>query len=326
MPRALILTKDNGFKAAIEDLPAERFPTGGVRVKVLHSTLNYKDALAITGQPGLVSRWPLVAGVDLSGTVISSSSPDWKPGDTVLANGCGLGESEWGGLAELADVSPEILVRNPAGYTTEDAMTVGTAGFTAALCILALRKHGLKPEDGDILVTGAVGGVGSIATLMLSKLGYSVVCATGRLQEEPYLRSLGAKRVIHRDELAPSDRPLRAQRWAGVVDSVGSHMLASACAETNINGAVTACGLAQGKDFPATVMPFILRGITLYGINCNYISRARREEAWQLIASCLSPEELRPMRSVIKLSEALDVAPRFLKGEIRGRVVVDCMK
>ncbi|MFT3916700.1 MAG: MDR family oxidoreductase [Anaeromyxobacteraceae bacterium] len=324
MTQGILLTKSgNETHAAITSLDEAQLPAGDVVVKVEYSTLNYKDALAITGRSPIVRAWPMVPGIDLSGVVETSGDPDWKPGDRVVLNGWGVGESHWGGLAQKARVKGGWLVRVPASLTTRQAAAVGTAGFTAMLCVLALERHGLAPGDGEVLVTGAAGGVGSVAVSVLAKLGYRVVASTGRVAEADYLKALGAAAIIDRAELSAPGKPLGKERWAGVVDSVGSHTLANACATTRANGAVAACGLAQGMDFPSTVAPFILRGVTLYGVNSVLVPRAQREVAWRRLAADLAPAHLERMTREIGLAEAIPAAAQLLGGSVRGRLVVD---
>jgi acrylyl-CoA reductase (NADPH) len=324
MFNAILLTKtDAGTSAAVTDLDDARLPAGDVTVRVEWSTLNYKDALAITGRSPIVRAWPMVPGIDLAGTVEQSTSADWKPGDRVVLNGWGVGESHWGGLAQRARVKGEWLVRIPQAFTARQAAAIGTAGYTAMLCVLALERHGVKPGDGEVLVTGAAGGVGSAAVSLLAKLGYKVAASTGRTAEADYLKSLGAATVVDRAELSAPGKPLGKERWAGVVDSVGSHTLANACATTRADGAVAACGLAQGMDFPATVAPFILRGVTLYGINSVTVPRPKREVAWQRLASDLEPGRLDAMTRELGLAEAIPAAGELLAGRVRGRLVVD---
>jgi len=264
-----------------------------------------------------------VPGIDLAGTVTASRSPDWKPGDKVVVTGWGLGENHWGGLAQKARLDAGWLLKIPAPFDARHAMAIATAGFTAALCVMALQRHGCKPGDGEILVTGAAGGVGSIAVALLGGLGYKVAASTGRPHEADYLKGLGAARIVARDELSAAGKPLQKELWAGVVDTVGSHTLANACAQTRFHGAVAACGLAGGGDFPTTVMPFILRGVTLYGINSVLEPDERRREAWALMAKRLSTQTLDSMVTEIGLSEAIAYAPRLLAGQVRGRTVVD---
>lgn len=324
MFKAILLTKtDAGTTSVLTELEDAQLPPGDVVVRIDYSTLNYKDALAITGRAPIVRTWPLVPGIDLAGTVETSENPAWRPGDIAVLNGWGVGESHWGGLAQRARVKGEWLVRLPPAFTTRQAASIGTAGYTAMLCVLALEHHGLRPGDGDILVTGAAGGVGSLAVSLLSKLGYRVVAATGRAKEADYLRALGATTVIDRAELSGPGKPLAKERWAGVIDSVGSHTLANACASTRADGAVAACGLAQGMDFPATVAPFILRGIALYGVNSVTVPLPKRELAWQRLARDLDADLLDKMTSEIGLGEAIPSAVKLLAGQVRGRLVVD---
>jgi acrylyl-CoA reductase (NADPH) len=298
-------------------------PEGDVTVQVEWSTLNYKDGLAITGQSPVVRRFPMVPGIDFAGTVSQSSHPNWKAGDKVILNGWGVGETHCGGLAEKARVKGEWLVPLPAAFSARQAMAIGTAGYTAMLCVLALEKHGIKPADGDILVTGANGGVGSVAIALLAKLGYKVVASTGRPAEAEHMKALGASEVIDRAELSAPGKPIGKERWAGVVDTVGSHTLANACATTKYRGAVAACGLAGGMDFPATVAPFILRGVTLYGIDSVMAPLAVRLEAWSRLGRDLDISKLDTFTREIGLAEALVVAAELLEGKVRGRVVVD---
>lgn len=324
MFQALLLTQnDKQTIATLGPLDEARLPAGDVTVRVEYSSLNFKDALAITGRGAIVKQWPLVPGIDLAGRVEHSSDAAWKPGDRVVVNGWGMGETNWGGLAQKARVSAGWLLRLPDAYSTRQAMAIGTAGYTAALCVMALRRHGIKPGDGEVLVTGSAGGVGSVAVKLLSGLGYSVTASTGRLQEADYLKSLGAAHIIDRAELSAPGKPLQKERWAGVVDTVGSHTLANACAAAQWNSAIAACGLAQGADFPSTVMPFILRGVTLYGINCVYVDNAKRAEAWALLAEHVDGATLERLSVEIGLSQAVAQSTVLLDGKVRGRVVVD---
>ncbi|MDO9284049.1 MAG: MDR family oxidoreductase [Aquabacterium sp.] len=328
MFKAILLqqTDDKKTHAELVEMDDSRLPDAAaheVTVDVAYSTLNFKDALAITGKGAVVRSWPLVPGIDLAGTVAESRHPDWKPGDAVVVTGWGMGENFWGGLTQRQRVKADWLLKIPAPFTARSAMVIATAGFTAALCVMALRKHGLKPGDGEVLVTGAAGGVGSIAVALLGALGYAVVASTGRPQEADYLTGLGAARIVDRNQFSQPGKPLQKETWAGVVDTVGSHTLANACAATRFNGAVAACGLAQGGDFPTTVMPFILRGVTLYGINSVFVPNDQRAEAWALMARHLSPAQLDAMSTEIGLSEAIAYAPRLLAGEVRGRTVVN---
>lgn len=298
-------------------------PDGQVLVRVSHSALNYKDALAVTGRGAIARRWPMVAGIDLAGVVEHSENSAWRTGDEVVVTGHGLSETHWGGLAQKAWLPAAWLLRRPAAFSARRTMGVATAGVTAALCVLRLQQHGLQPGDGEVLVTGAAGGVGSIALALLRSLGYFAVASTGRPQEQAYLQELGAMRVIERETLAVPGKPLQAEQWAGIIDSVGSHTLVNACAQTRANGAVAACGLAQGADLPGTVLPFILRGVTLYGINSVYIDEPRRRAAWDLLARHLDPGLLDGLCTEIGLSEVIEQAPRLLAGSVRGRTIVD---
>jgi acrylyl-CoA reductase (NADPH) len=325
MFKAILLsqTPDKKTQASLVDMDDAQMPDRDVTVDVTYSTLNFKDALAITGRGAVVRAWPLVPGIDLAGTVASSRHPDWKAGDAVVVTGWGMGENHWGGLSQRQRVDAGWLLKIPAPFTPRTAMVIATAGFTAALCVQALQRHGLKAGDGEVLVTGAAGGVGSIAVALLAGLGYTVVASTGRPQEAAYLTGLGASRIIDRNELSAPGKPLQKETWAGVVDTVGSHTLANACAATRFNGAVAACGLAQGGDFPTTVMPFILRGVTLYGINSVFVTNDLRASAWALMARYLDAAKLDAMANEIGLSEAIDFAPRLLDGQVRGRTVVN---
>jgi acrylyl-CoA reductase (NADPH) len=308
---------------ALVDLDDADLPAGEVTVRVQYSSLNYKDALAITGRGAILKSFPMIAGIDLAGVVEASDDPAWQPGDTVVVNGWGLGENRHGGLTQKTRLAAGWLLKLPPAYGAYDAMAIGTAGYTAALCVLALRRHGLTPADGPVLVTGASGGVGAIAVRLLAGLGHEVHAASGRASTADYLRGLGATALIDRASLAEPGRPLQSERWAGVVDTVGSHTLANACAATKWNGAVAACGLAQGADFPATVMPFILRGVTLYGINCVLTPNALRAEAWALLAAHVPPAVLAGMSQEIALSEAIAAATDLLDGRLQGRAVID---
>ena len=324
MFRGILVNKEgSGYSAAIMPLDEAQLPAGDVTIKVEWSTLNYKDALAVTGRGPVIRSFPMIPGIDLAGIVTASSNPLWKAGDRVLQNGYGIGESHWGGLAETARVKGEWLVAVPADLTTRQAMAVGTAGYTAMLCILALEKHGIKPQDGEILVTGANGGVGSVAVSILASLGYRVIASTGRLGEAEHLKMLGAAAIIDRSELSSPGKPLARERWAGVIDTVGSHTLANACASTRYRGAVAACGLAQGMDFPATVAPFIIRGVTLYGIDSVMAPYSLRLEAWQRLAGDLDAAKLAAITAEIGLSGVIETCSDLLEGKVRGRVVVD---
>jgi acrylyl-CoA reductase (NADPH) len=321
--KSLLLSKsDAGFSAAVTDTDEAQLPAGDVLVQVEYSTLNYKDGLAITNKGPVVRSWPMVAGIDGAGTVLESTHAGWKAGDRFVHNGWGVGETRWGLMAERARLQGDWLVKLPAAFTARQAMAIGTAGYTAMLSVLALEQHGVKPGDGEVLVTGATGGVGSVAVALLGKLGYTVVAATGKASEEAYLKQLGAGSVIDRAELSAPGKPLQKERWAAVVDAVGSHTLANACAQTRYGGVVTACGLAQGADFPATVMPFILRGVTLAGIDSVMAPLARRRQAWERLARDLDTAKLESMVEEVPLTRAAEKAADLMAGKVRGRVVV----
>lgn len=322
MFKALILDKNPEFSAAVREVDDSFLPEGDVMVDIAYSTLNYKDALAITNRSPIVRSWPMVAGIDGAGTVTASQSGRWKPGDEVVLNGFGVGETHKGCLAERARLKGQWLVPRPARFSAKQAMAIGTAGYTAMLCVMALERHHVKPGDGEVLVTGATGGVGSTAVALLSKLGHRVVAATGKASEADYLKSLGASAVIDRAELAAPGKPLQKERWSGVVDAVGSHTLANACAQTRYGGAVAACGLAQGHDLPATVMPFILRAVTLVGVDSVMASLVLREQAWSRLEHDLDPAKLEAMTSEVPLSAAIEAAQRLMEGKVRGRIVV----
>jgi len=324
MFKGILINKDDaGYRAAVQDIDETLLPEGDVTVKVDWSTLNYKDGLAITGKSPVVRRFPMVPGIDFAGSVTASSHAGWQVGDQVILNGWGVGETHWGGLAQMARVRGDWLVALPKAFSARQAMGIGTAGYTAMLCVLALERHGIRPADGDILVTGANGGVGSVAIALLAKLGYRVVASTGRAAEEAHLKELGAAAIIDRNELSVPGKPLGKERWAGVVDAVGSHTLANACATTNYRGAVAACGLAQGMDFPASVAPFILRGVTLYGIDSVMAPLPVRQQAWERLARDLDIARLDAITREIALGEAIAVGAELLEGKVRGRVVVD---
>jgi acrylyl-CoA reductase (NADPH) len=324
MFRGILIQKDEtGCRTSVADLTEEQLPDGDVTLRVSHSTLNYKDALAITGKGPVVRKFPMVPGIDLAGTVEHSTHPDYKAGDAVILNGWGVGETHWGGLAQKARLNGNWLVPLPKQFTPLQAMAIGTAGYTAMLCVLALERYGVKPTDGEILVTGAAGGVGSVATAVLTRLGYSVVAVSGRPAETEYLRSLGAVEILDRATFATPGKPLGKERWAGAVDVVGSHTLANVCATTKYGGVVTACGLAGGMDFPATVAPFILRGVTLAGIDSVMCPRPERLEAWQRLGSDIDVAMLDTISKEVGLTDVLHLASMLLNGEVRGRVVVD---
>lgn len=323
MFKALLLEKNEaGFSARVQPVDDALLPAGDVLVQVACSTLNYKDGLAITNRGPVVRQWPMVAGIDGAGTVLESTHPAWKPGDAFVHNGWGVGETHWGCLAERARLKGDWLVKLPAAFNARQAMAIGTAGYTAMLCVMALERHGLKPGDGDVLVTGATGGVGSVATALLAKLGYRVTGATGKAAEADYLKGLGAAAVIDRAELSAPGKPLQRERWAGVVDAVGSHTLVNACAQTRYGGVVAACGMAQGIDLPGTVMPFILRGVTLAGVDSVMAPLALRQQAWDSLAKALDPKLLDRMTQDITLDDAIEHAQALMEGKVRGRLVV----
>jgi len=327
--RALLLTQSDGAThAEIANLDAAQLPADGdVLVAVEYSTINYKDGLAITGRSPVVRKWPMVAGIDGAGTVLESGDPRWRAGDKVILNGYGVGEMHWGCLAQQARLKGDWLVRLPDAFTTRQAMAIGTAGYTAMLSVLALERGGMngpvRPGDGEVLVTGASGGVGTIAIAILSRLGYRVTASTGKAAEADFLKALGAAEVIDRAALGVPGKPLQKERWAAVVDAVGSHTLVNACAQVRYGGVVTACGLAQGMDFPASVAPFILRGVTLAGVDSVMAPMALRERAWARLAQDLEPDRLRALTREIRLGEAIDAGRRIVEGGMRGRVVVD---
>jgi acrylyl-CoA reductase (NADPH) len=321
---AILVSKgDAGYHAERTQLSADRLPGEAVEVEVAYSTLNYKDALAITGKSPVVRTFPMVPGVDLAGRVTQSADPAFQVGTNVVLNGWGVGELYWGGFAQRARVKGDWLLPLPSAFTPREAMAIGTAGYTAALCVLALQRQGVAPDHGEILVTGASGGVGSIAVLLLASLGYRVVASTGKLDEAVWLTKLGAAEVIDRATLSAPGKPLAKERWAGVVDTVGSHTLANACASTRYGGTVTACGLAQGMDLPATVAPFILRGVTLVGIDSVHCPKPQRMQAWELLARQLDKNTLQALTTEIGLGEVIDLAPQMLAGKLKGRIVID---
>ncbi|BDI04885.1 MDR family oxidoreductase [Sphaerotilus microaerophilus] len=324
MFRAILLEKnDQGFAARLTELDESRLPAGDVLVAIEASTLNFKDALALTNKSPVVRSWPMVPGIDGAGTVLESSHPDWQVGDRVVHNGWGVGETHWGCLAERARLKGGWLVRRPEAFSAKQAMAIGTAGYTAMLCVMALEDHGVAPESGEVLVTGATGGVGSVAIALLHRLGYTVVAATGKAAEADYLRALGAAQVIDRAELTAPGKPLQKERWAGVVDTLGSTALANAIAQTRYGGCVAACGLAAGMDLPASVAPFILRGVTLAGVDSVMAPRAKRERAWARLARDLDPALLAQMTDEIALGEAVFArAAAIMAGQFRGRTVV----
>jgi acrylyl-CoA reductase (NADPH) len=320
---AIVIDKtDEGQTVTLQQLDASALPEGDVAVDVAYSTLNFKDGLAVTGASPVVRKFPMVPGIDLVGTVTESSHADWKAGDTVVLNGWGVGEGHWGGLSQKAKLKGDWLVPLPSAFTPKQAMAIGTAGYTAALCVDALVDWGVTPDQGEILVTGATGGVGSVAIAILKKLGYSVAALTGKPGEADYLKSLGAETIIDRAELSEKGKPLQKERWAGVVDTAGSHTLANAIAQTKYGGAVAACGLAQGFDLPSTVMPFILRGVSLLGIDSVMCPQPLRREAWKRLAADLDRSKIAAMTSEIGMPDLVDTAPRILSGSVRGRIAV----
>lgn len=322
MFKALVIDKDdNGQTVTLKELSEDQIPDGDVTIRVLCSTLNYKDALAITGKGPVVRKFPMVPGIDFVGEVRESDHPEWSPGDRVILNGWGVGETHWGGHAELARVKGDWLVPLPAEFTPVQAMGIGTAGYTAMLCVMALERNGVTPASGEVLVTGAAGGVGSVAIAILSKLGYDVVAMTGRQSEEAYLKSLGASRIIDRAEYTEPGKPLLRETWAGAVDVVGGQVLANVCAAMRYRGTVAACGLAGGMGLPATVAPFILRGVTLVGIDSVMCPQPERREAWRRLASDLDPAHLEAMTQTIAISDLEQAAHRMIDGSIRGRIV-----
>ena len=313
---------EEGQAVALQQLDEGALPEGDVTIDVAYSTLNFKDGLAITGSSPVVRKFPMVPGIDLVGTVTDSSHADWKAGDTVVLNGWGVGEGHWGGLAQKARLKGDWLVPLPAAFTPRQAMAIGTAGYTAALCVEALVDWGIQP-GGEVLVTGATGGVGSVAIALLKKAGFQVAALTGKMAEADYLTGLGADSVIDRAEMSERGKPMQRERWAGVVDTAGSHTLANACAQTKYGGAVAACGLAQGADFPATVMPFILRGVSLLGIDSVMAPKARRMKAWERLARDLDASALDAIGHEIGLADAIGAAAKFMSGEVKGRYIVD---
>ena len=322
--QAILINKDDrGYSAQMSQIEEQRLPEGDVLIQVDYSTLNYKDSLAITGASPVVRNFPMVPGIDFAGTVEHSDHADFKAGDQVVLNGFGVGEGHWGGLAQKARVKGDWLVPLPTAFTPKQAMTIGTAGYTAMLCVMALEQQGVNPDQGEILVTGAAGGVGSVAISLLAKLGYNVVASSGRPEEKDYLLSLGATQVMDRNELSEKGRPLAKERWAGAIDVAGSHTLANICASMKYGGTVAACGLAQGYDLPATVMPFILRGVTLAGIDSVYRPKADRIAAWNRLAEDLDLTHLDAIMTEITLGQALETAQEQMQGLTRGRFVVN---
>lgn len=324
MFNAILVERDPPpYRASLKKLDEAQLPPGDVTVCVEYSTLNYKDALALTGKGPVVRQFPMVPGIDFAGTVEESGNPSYKSGDKVVLNGWGVGETHWGGLAQRARVKADWLIPLPGALTARQAMAVGTAGYTAMLSVMALERHGVTPGDGEILVTGAAGGVGSVAVALLSKLGFRVAAMTGRPAESDFLKQLGAAEILDRAAYAGAGKPLAKERWAAAIDVVGSHMLANVCASLRYGGVVAACGLAGGMDFPASVAPFILRGITLAGIDSVMRPRPDRVEAWRRLSRDLEVNKLELLAQEITLAQALERAALVLEGQVRGRLIVD---
>ncbi len=323
MTKAVVIDKtEDQQTVTLRDVSAADLPEGDVLVDVAYSTLNYKDALAITGASPVVRSFPMVPGIDFAGVVRESSHADFKAGDKVILNGWGVGEKHWGGLSGQARVSGDWLIPQPVGMTARQAMVIGTAGYTAMLCVLALEDHGVTPESGEIVVTGAAGGVGSVATMLLAAKGYQVAAVTGRASEADYLKGLGASSIIDREELSGKPRPLAKERWAGAVDVAGSVVLANVIASMKYGGCVAACGLAAGMDLPTSVAPFILRGVTLAGVDSVMASKAKRIAAYDRLVSDLDLSKLDGIATELALDDVIETAPKFLSGEVRGRIIV----
>jgi acrylyl-CoA reductase (NADPH) len=321
--KAVVIDKaESGQRVGLGTFDEANLMDGDVTIRVQWSTVNYKDGLALTGKAPVVRRFPMIAGIDLAGTVESSSHPEWRAGDEVILNGWGLGETHLGAYAETARVKGDWLVRRPAGISARDAMAIGTAGYTAMLSVIALERHGITPAAGPAIVTGATGGVGSVAVALLARLGYRVIASTGRPQEEDYLKRLGASEIVARQDLSGPPKPLAKERWAAGIDSVGSTTLANVLAMTRYGGAVAACGLVGGMDLPSSVAPFILRGVSLLGIDSVMCALARRQEAWNRLESDLDPGKLQDMTSEIGLDGVIEAGRRIVEGQVRGRIVV----
>ncbi|MEZ5810638.1 MAG: MDR family oxidoreductase [Rhizobiaceae bacterium] len=323
--KAILVSRDEDKKQSVNivEMGEDDLMEGNVTVRVEATTVNYKDGLAITGKAPVIRRWPLIPGIDLAGTVVRSEHPDWQEGDRVVLNGWGVGETHYGAYAGVARLDGDWLVPLPSGMSAHDAMAVGTAGYTAMLCVMALERHGILPARGPVVVTGAAGGVGSVAIAVLSKLGYHVIASTGRASEEQYLKQLGAAEIIAREELSEPAKPLARERWAGGVDAVGSHTLANVLSMTSYGGAVAACGLAQGMDLPASVAPFILRGVSLLGVDSVMAPKELRMEAWKRIGSDLDTAKLAALSTTIGFADIVGAATDIVAGRVRGRVVVD---
>ncbi|MEO0327191.1 MAG: MDR family oxidoreductase [Pseudomonadota bacterium] len=325
MFKAIQVSRDEDKKQSVDivELSRDALVDGDVTVEVEATTVNYKDGLAITGKAPVVRKWPMIPGIDLAGTVVESSNSEFSTGDKVLLNGFGVGEVHWGGYSKYAKLNADWLIPLPVGISAQHAMSIGTAGYTAMLCVLALEKHGLTPDSGPIIVTGANGGVGTVAIAILSKLGYHVIASTGRVEETEFLKGLGAAEIIDRNELSQAGAPLGKERWAGGVDAVGSHTLANLLAQTKYGGAVAACGLAQGFDLPASVMPFILRGVCLLGVDSVMAPKAKRLEAWGRLGTDLDMDKLDALTTKIGFDDIIQSATDIVAGKVRGRVVVD---
>ncbi|WP_347449332.1 MDR family oxidoreductase [Pantoea stewartii] len=326
MFKSLLIDKGNeGYSTQLAEITESELPQGNVDVDIDYSSVNYKDALAITGRGPVVRHFPMVPGIDFAGTVSASSHPEYQAGDKVLLTGWGVGEKHWGGLSEKARVKGEWLTPLPAGANSKHVMAIGTAGFTAMLCVDALSSHGVKPEDGQVLVTGVSGGVGSIAAMLLVSMGYRVTASTGRPEEAAWLyKTIGVDEIINRSELSCPGKPLQKERWAAAIDTVGSHTLCNVCAGVRYGGIVAACGMAQGMDMMGNVAPFILRGITLKGIDSVMFTKEKRSEVWQNAVHYLPYSKLESLTSEYPLSEAINVAEKLLNGEVRGRAVIKC--
>lgn len=322
MFKGLLLEKNGTFSARISEIDEARLPAADVLVRPEYSCLNYKDGLAITNKGPVVRQWPMVAGIDGAGTVLESSNAEWKPGDRFVLNGWGVGETHWGCLAQKAQLKSEWLIRLPSAFDARQAMAIGTAGYTAMLCVMTLEENGLKAGDGEVLVTGASGGVGSVAIALLSRLGHRVIASTGKADEEAYLKSLGAATVIDRAELSAAGKPMQKERWAGAVDTVGSHTLANVLAQARYGATVAACGLAQGMDLPTSVAPFILRSVTLAGVDSVMAPLTRRHAAWDRLARDLDARLLESITTEVPLSAAIEQAHALMSGKTRGRIVV----
>ena len=322
--RALVASKgEKGPDLAWKELGQDELMDGDVLVRVSHSTVNYKDGLALTGKAPVIRRWPMIPGIDFAGTVVSSSNPEFNAGDRVILNGWGCSETHFGGYAQMARVKGEWLVPMPAAFTPAETMAIGTAGYTAMLCVLALERNGVTPDKGPVVVTGAAGGVGSVAIALLAKLGYRVIASTGRVGESDYLKGLGASEIMDRSELSAPAKALGKDRWAGAVDAVGSHTLANVLSMTKYGGTVAACGLAQGMDLPTSVAPFILRGVTLAGVDSVMAPKPIRVEAWSRLARDVDKSKLHAMTVTRPLADVMSLAPEILAGKIRGRVVLE---